>query len=73
MMTLARLGWRLRCAYRGAPADTAALIDQLRADGTVLAYDPVGRTLRADDAPSVTIGRGTTSTHSRRNQQRSTT
>ena len=27
------------------PADTAALIDQLRADGTVLSYDPDGRTL----------------------------
>jgi hypothetical protein len=35
------------------------LIDQLRAGGTVLIYDPVGRTLRAGchDAPSVTIGR----------------
>ena len=41
------------------PASTAALIDQLRTDGTVLTYDPVGRALRADgyDAPSVTIGR----------------
>ena len=40
------------------PADTAGLIDQLRADGAVLAYDPDDRTLRADrqDAPSVTIG-----------------
>jgi hypothetical protein len=41
------------------PADTAALIDQLRADGVVLTCDPGDRTLRADghDAPSVTIGR----------------
>jgi len=38
------------------PADTAALIDQLRADGTVLTYDPDNRTLRAGDAPSVTLG-----------------
>lgn len=40
------------------PDGTAALIDQLRAGGTALIYDPVGRTLRADghDAPSVTIG-----------------
>ena len=29
------------------PADTAALIDQLRADGVVLTYDPDDRTLRA--------------------------
>ena len=43
------------------PADTAALIDRLRADGTVLTYDPDDRTLRAvNDAPSVTIGRDTT-------------
>ena len=40
------------------PADTAALIDQLHADGTVLTYDPDDRTLRADglDVPSVIIG-----------------
>ena len=40
------------------PADTAALIDQLRADGIVLTYDPDDRTLRTGDhdAPSVTIG-----------------
>jgi site-specific DNA recombinase len=40
------------------PASTAALIDQLRADGVVLAYDPQDRTLRAGghDALSVTIG-----------------
>jgi len=28
------------------PADAAALIDQLRAGGIVLTYDPDGRTLR---------------------------
>ena len=41
-----------------APAETAALIDQLRATGTVLTYDPRDRTLRAGDhdALSVTIG-----------------
>jgi site-specific DNA recombinase len=42
------------------PVDTAALIDQLRADGVVLSYDPDDRTLRAGDAPSVTIGRAAT-------------
>src|SRR6266581_4484610 len=31
-----------------APAQTAALIDQLRASGTVLTYDPQTRTIRAD-------------------------
>jgi hypothetical protein len=42
------------------PADTAGLIDQLRADGVVLAYDPDDRALRAgrQDVPSVTISRG---------------
>jgi hypothetical protein len=37
----------------------AALIDQLRADGVVLTYDPHDRTLRADgdDPLSVTIGK----------------
>ena len=54
------------------PADTAALIDQLRADGVVLAYDPSDRTLRAGDAPSVTIGRDTTATHPRRDKERRT-
>jgi site-specific DNA recombinase len=41
------------------PADTAALIDQLRADGIVLTCDPDGRTLRASghDTLSVTIGK----------------
>ena len=41
------------------PADTAALIDRLRADGVVLTYDPQDQTLRADghDALAVTIGK----------------
>jgi hypothetical protein len=40
-------------------ADTAALIDQLRADRVVLTYDPDNRTLHVgdNDAPSVTIGK----------------
>jgi site-specific DNA recombinase len=56
------------------PDATAALIGQLRADGTVLTYDPDGRTLRVGghDAPSVTIGKDTTSTHSRQNSERRT-
>ena len=56
------------------PDGTAALIGLLRADGTVLTYDPDGRTLRAGghDAPSVTIGKDTTSTHSRQNSERRT-
>ena len=52
------------CAKRGpaqltSPGDTAALIDQLRAGGTVLTYDPVGHTLHVGgrDALSVTIGK----------------
>ena len=50
-------GSRSRAADRPRPS-TAALIDQLRADGTVLTYDPDSRTLRAGghDALSVTIG-----------------
>jgi hypothetical protein len=54
------------------PAGTAALIDQRRADGVVLAYDPGDRTLRADDAPSVTIGRDATDVRPRRNNERRT-
>ena len=40
------------------PADTAGLIDRMRADGLVLTYDPDDQTLRAgrQDAPPVTIG-----------------
>jgi site-specific DNA recombinase len=47
------------------PDATAVLIDQLRAGGIVLTYDPVGQTLRAGDhdAQSVTIG----TDHSHRN------
>lgn len=43
---------------RAVPARTAALIDQLRAGGVVLTYDPQDQTLRADghDTLSVTIG-----------------
>jgi len=52
------------------PVDAAALIDQLRADGVVLTYHPDERTLRAGDAPSVTIGTDTTGTRSRRNKER---
>ncbi len=56
------------------PDGTAALIDQLRADGTVLTYDPDGRTLRAGghDAPSVTIGTDATDTHARQDRERRT-
>lgn len=41
------------------PASTAALIDQLHADGAVLTYDPQDRTLRVGGhgALSVTIGK----------------
>ena len=41
------------------PDGTAALIDQLRADGTVLTYGPDDRTLRTSghDALSVAIGK----------------
>ena len=54
------------------PAGTAALIDRLRADGVVLTYDPVGRALRAGDAPSVTIGRDATDVRPRRTRERRT-
>ena len=54
------------------PADAAALIDRLRADGTVLTYDPDDRTLRADDVPSVTVGKAATGTRPRRNKERRT-
>jgi len=66
-------GSRSRAKLTG-PADTAALIDQLRADGTVLTYDPDGRTLRAGGhgAPSVTIGMHAAGTHSRQDRERRT-
>jgi hypothetical protein len=54
------------------PAATAVLIDRLRADGVVLTYDPGDRTLRAGDAPSVTIGRDATDNRPRRNKERRT-
>jgi hypothetical protein len=54
------------------PADAAALIDRLRADGTVLTYDPDSRTLRADDAPSVTADRDTAGTRPHRDKERRT-
>jgi site-specific DNA recombinase len=55
------------------PAGAAALIDQLRGDGTVLTYDPASRTLRAGghDAPPVTIGTAA-ETHSRQHRERRT-
>jgi hypothetical protein len=58
-------------AQMTGPADTAVLIDQLRADGIVLSYDPEGRTLQAgsQDIPPVTIGR-TTDTHSGTRERR---
>ena len=57
-----------------SPAGAAALIDQLRADGTVLTYDPASRTLRAGghDAPPVTIGTAAAETHSRQHRERRT-
>jgi site-specific DNA recombinase len=54
------------------PADAAVLIDRLRADGVVLTYDPDDRTLRAGDAPSVTIGGDPTGNHPRQDQERKT-
>jgi site-specific DNA recombinase len=50
---------RARRAGITAPAQIADLIEQLRADGVVLTYDPQDRTLRADgrDTLSVTTGR----------------
>ena len=56
------------------PADGGRLIDQLRADGIVLTYDPDGRTLRAGghDAPPVVIGKDATDTHSRQDRKRRT-
>ena len=50
---------RLRQAGITAPAQIADFIDQLRADGVVLTYDPRDRTLCADGhgALSVTVGK----------------
>ena len=46
----------------------------VRADGTVLTYDPDGRILRAGGhgAPSVTIGMHAAGTHSRQDRERRT-
>ena len=41
-----------------APAETADLIDQLRATGTVLTYDPGTRTIRAGDGAAVAVTAG---------------
>jgi hypothetical protein len=48
------------------PADGAVLTGRLRAGGTVLTYDPDGRTPRAGghDAPPAVIGKDATDTHS---------
>ncbi len=56
------------------PDGAAALIDQLRAAGIVLTYDPQDRTLRADglDAPPVIIGTDPVGTHARRDRERRT-
>ena len=41
-----------------APAETAGLIDQLRASGAVLTYDPYTRTIRADASDPVAVTAG---------------
>jgi site-specific DNA recombinase len=66
-------GSRGRAQLTG-PDGTAALIGQLRADGTVLTYDPDGRTLRAGgpDAPAVTIGTDAVGTRLRQGKKRRT-
>jgi site-specific DNA recombinase len=69
----ARPGSRGRARLAG-PDSTATLIDQLRADRTVLTYDPDCRTLRAggQDAPAVTIGTATPSIRSPKDRERRT-
>ena len=56
------------------PASAAVLIDQLRADGVVLTYDPDHQTLRArrNDASAVVIGTDATDTYSRQGKGRRT-
>jgi site-specific DNA recombinase len=54
------------------PNEAGALIDRLRAGRVVLTYDPLNRTLRAGDAPSVTIGETAASTRPRQNEERRT-
>ena len=60
-------------AQLSGPAGTAALIDQLRAGGVLLTYDPDARTLRTGDHDmlSVTIGKDT-DTHTRTRERRPT-
>ena len=41
-----------------AAGQTAGLIDQLRASGTVLTYDPDTRTIRADGSNPVAVTAG---------------
>jgi hypothetical protein len=55
------------------PDSTAVLIDRLRAEGTILTYDPDQRMLRAGgpDAPAVTLGTATI-TRSRQDRERRT-
>ena len=57
------------------PAGIAALVDELRAEGTVLTYDPDQKILRVGgrDAPAVTIGTGPGRTRSRQDEGRRTT
>jgi hypothetical protein len=49
---------RARRAGITAPARTADLIEQLRATGTVLTYDPGTRTVRAGDGTAVAVTAG---------------
>jgi hypothetical protein len=49
---------RARQAGITAPAQVADLIDQLRADGVVLTYDPQERTLRADGHGTLSVTTG---------------
>jgi hypothetical protein len=43
------------CAQVTIPAEAADLIDQLRASGTVLTYDPDTQTIRADDSGLIAV------------------
>jgi hypothetical protein len=56
------------------PDGTAVLIDQLRAEGRVLTYDPDSRMLRAGgpDAPAVILGTGASVTRSHQARERRT-
>jgi len=61
-------------AQLAGPDSTAVLIDRLRAEGTVLTFDPDSRMLRAGgrDAPAVILGTGTAVTRSRQARERRT-